>query len=308
MFMYMMINLHKANLTDTNYITMKKISYILFGSLLAVVFNSCQEDDIWDIHQEELYIDVVGLLVDGGQISDVGLYCLEAGPYYKPWFEYYPEVKTLEDYSDIQHFCIIIHRDIPTYRSDDQEEMSVISEMEKEYYKEKAAFMIDAYEKYLGSAFYREAMMNHDDKHCWGWPELFTAYTTGEVSITCDKMLFGEEPGTNLSSYFTMTANNGCIPSGVDNPKLCYDFFDDKPTVMRDFFPDSVWLQPEYYLHFDIFPPEQYDSLTLTLTIPMLIEHSRNYVVAKYKGICEKSRYSNHSFIAECPIKFNWNK
>lgn len=280
---------------------MKKTT-IFFLCFLLTAFCSCQDDDSKRVTPAP---DIEGLLIDGGRISKAGLYCLKSEPMYDAWYNYYPKVKTLNDYSDMSSLCLLLHDEQWTYISDNIEEMSAIYSLEEAYWKKKSSFILEAYNQYKASDFRREASRNNDTRHIWGWPYFFTAYTNGEVTITCDKTLFGETPGTNLTKHFVINGFNGCMPVGVENPELRYTFFDDQPTLMSERFPVGVWLQPEYRLQFQTFPEEKYDSITLSLTMPLIIEHTREYAAATYKGKNPTPIFTEEVFTSECPIKFN---
>jgi hypothetical protein len=295
--------LHQIFQPTNNCTTMKKTTIILLCCMLTAVFSACQNDD--GREKPAPIPDREGLLIDGGRISKVGLYCLEHNPVYDAWFNYYPKVKTLNDYSDIASFCLWLHDERWVYTTDDLGEMIAITTLEEDYFKKKSSFILDAYRQYDASDFRREASRNDDRKHLWGWPDFFTAYTNGEVTITCDKTLFGEAPGANLTKHFVIYESSGCMPVGVENPELRYTFFDDQPTLMSERFPVGVWLQPQYALHFQTVPEEKYDSITLSLTMPLIIEHTREYAVETYKGKNPTPKFTEEVFTAECPIKFN---
>ena len=283
----------------------KNVLWVAAALMTAMGLGACSSDDNSEPVTPRSEPNGEGELLDGGRISKVGLYCLKDEPMYDAWFNYYPKVKTLNDYSDMSSLCIMLHDEKWTYTTDNIEEMSAISTLEKKYFNEKSSFILEAYKQYKASDFFREASRNHDTKHLWGWPELFTAYTNGEVTITCDKTLFGETSGTNLAKHFVINGNSGCMPVGVENPELRYTFFDDQPTLMSECFPVGVWLQPKYSLQFQTYPEEKYDSITLSLTMPLIIEHTRDYAAAVYKGNNQSSKYTEQVFKADCPIKFN---
>ena len=280
----------------------KTASYLLC-CMLAASFSACDCDD--NPVEPAPVPNLVGTMVDGGTISKVGLYCLKDEPMYDAWFNYYPKVKTVEDYSDISSLCLLLHDDQWTYTTDNVEEMMAITSLEDAYFKKKSSMIVEAYEQYKASDFYRNADRYHDTRHLWGWPEFFTAYTNGEVAITCDKTLFGEAPGTNLASHFVIDGYQGCMPVGVESPELRYDFFDEQPVMMSECFPMGVWLQHQYMVHFQTYPAEKYDDITLSLTMPLMIEHIRDYAVAAYRGSSQLPQFTEQVFKAACTIKFN---
>ncbi len=277
---------------------MKRFIPIFLCTIITTGIMSCDNDEIdTDNKQTEepcsFYLNPEGTLIDGGRISDAGLYCIDS---HRAGFgglnlEYYLRTKTVSSYTDFK-LCILIHTNGGSYYTDDINEMIAIEELEKAYDKEKSSFILDAYKEYQQQPV--------------GWPNLFTAYVNGDVSITCDKTLYGEAPGTNLSKYFSVIYESKCIPVGVENPKLLYNFGEELPTNMANLFVKESWLQPKYFLQFNCQPSEKYEELTFHLTMPILIEHSRAYAVAQYKGAHLASKYTESVFESDCLIKFDW--
>lgn len=274
-----------------------KSIFFLFCLLGVVSLFSCQSeesDEGPNVTPNGINAPIEGTLLDGGEIASVSLYCLEndVSGFGMPLSEYYPKIKIVQDYNAFTLY-LFLNRDAYTYMSDDANEMRSIGKIEDEYCKEKSWFLLEDYKKYK-------------KKNPVGWPVLFTAYANGEVSVTCDKILFGEKIGTNLSSYFSISAESACIPIGIENPRLLYDFGQKIPNNLSEFFVRGTWLQPKYILQFAKQPSEKYEELTLYISVPILIEHMRDYAVAKYKGIELASKYSEATYKAECRIKFNW--
>ena len=88
---------------------------------------------------------------------------------------------------------------------------------------------------------------------------------------------------------------------------MLYGYEDELPSLTSERFPDGAWIQHEYRMELNTIPLEQYDSLTLHLSIPMTIEHVRDYMMSTYRGDSIGSRYTEQTFEADCPIKFNWD-
>lgn len=259
---------------------MKKTIFFLLCLLAGVCFFSCQDDKNDDIGNS-IPPSTEGMLLDGGSIGSISFYCKEID-----------KTVIVNDYESVVLF-LRLNRDTWTYWSDNKDEMNSINKIEKDYCWKKSSFILESYEEHK----------NND--HVW-WPDLFTAYTNGEVSVTCNKTLFGEKAGTNLSSYFSINADSRCIPIGIENPKLLYNFGEEIPNNMSKFFEKGTWLQPIYAIKFAQYPSEKYDELTLQISFPMLIEHVTSYALAKYKGKELDSLYTEATYKAECPIKFNW--
>lgn len=273
---------------------MKKVIYILFCLLGGVSLLSCQSEDGEQNAIPGVNPPVEGTLLDGGEIASVSLYCVEndKSVFGMPMSEYYPKTKVVQDY-DAFKLYLFLNRGAYTYKSDDVNEMRSIGKIEDEYSREKSQFILKNYKEY-------------EKKDSVGWPVLFTAYANGEVAVTCDKTLFGEKAGVNLSSYFSISAESACIPVGIENPRILYNFGEEIPNNLSDFLAKGTWLQPKYILQFAKLPSEKYEELTLYISFPILIEHVRDYAVAKYKGIELASKYSESTYKAECRIKFNW--
>ena len=93
----------------------------------------------------------------------------------------------------------------------------------------------------------------------------------------------------------------------MDNPHFLYNFGEDRPKEAEKLFLKETWLQPEYHLEFSKQPDEKYEELTLFITLPIAIEHTRDIAVSKYKGIELDQNCSEAVFSSKCQIKFNWN-
>ena len=145
----------------------------------GICLLSCQNDELEKGITSEIVLPREGLLLDGGRISDISLYCLELEKPHigEQWWEYYPRTKTVKGY-DAFKLLLFPHTNAPQYNSDDREEMDAIKKIEEAYYKEKSMFILEAYNEYNKTGV-------------TGWPDVFTAYATEDITITCDKVLFG---------------------------------------------------------------------------------------------------------------------
>ncbi|MBR3454701.1 MAG: hypothetical protein IKH26_05220 [Bacteroidaceae bacterium] len=272
---------------------MRHPANLLLLILLALSIHSCQkeEDDI------PLSPILPPGLVDGGKISSINLYCLEKDvPQKGIWFNYYPKIKTIKDYSNIQ-LCLMVDTNIPLRESEDSEERSFIRKMEANYHSERISAVLNISKddgSYIDKGYLLDGFM--------------TAYVDGEAELTCDKTLFGEPPGTNLSKYF-YTLNN-LIPIGVERPKMLHDmdFETPVPEPMNNFFQNEAWIRNKYYMELQSLPAERYNELTLHMTIPMKIEHVRDYMLSSSRGDSIAPRYTEQTFEADCLIKFEWDE
>lgn len=279
---------------------MKRFFYLCI--LLCAAFTSCKKDET-EIDNDKsvgLNIDHTGYFANGGTTAKMNMFCLDV-PYpsgigIDPG-TYYEMIKTIEDYSKME---FVVEREYksfisPTYLPEEEwQKRRAISKIEKEYLTDKAKFVYDVY-------------LDNIDKYRNGWPVFYTAYTNGDVSITCDKVLFGEEPGSNLSKYFTIRPKTDCLIAGKDSTRFLYKFPDEMPTRMDKYFSvKETWLSSEYCLRFASSPEEKYDELTFKLSIPLLIDDVHEYAVSLYNGTNEPMKTTERTFEAECKVKFNW--
>lgn len=233
--------------------------------------------------------DPKGWLFDGGSIRDMEFTC---PPMHLPAYKGGGIVK-LTDYSKLSlEVEIGNYGGISTYAPDDIREWGAYSDFMRECFMERSAVIVKAYDDYG-----YEAM----------WPHLFTAYTYDDVSLTCDRTLFGQEPGTDLSGFFSAMNHNPCVPVGVEDPAFVYNYGEDIPADMRSAFPVNVWLAPEYTLLMNTCPEEKYDKLTFRLAMPIRKEHTRDYIVSKYRGTGKPLESTDHLFEKECDAYFDWN-
>ena len=235
---------------------------------------------------------VKGRLADGGRISEILLTTKQYS---------YPNLygETISSYSELE-MELDIRRSSKSSPLINPSNYDKINELQKEYILAKSAFIQDRYDNAIKTLGF--GAWNHQ------WPNLYTAYVNGEVTITCDKPLFGEEPGTNLSKYFRVIPRNSCMPVGVAEPYLLYDFGDSIPTNINELFAKEAWLHYIYNLFFEELPSEQYKDLTLRVSIPMLLECYEDYVVAEYIGQPLESKYREATFSRDLKINFDWKK
>ena len=259
---------------------MKHFFSILLCILLGCSFVSCEKDMP---PRPVEYIE--GWLLDGGTISGIRLTANQS---------------QFSNYSDVKIELFLTSSASPFLSIINPSNHDKIQEMKKKYVLPKSLFILNSYKDAITSL----------DINSWNgeWPNLFTAYVNGDVTITCDKPLFGEEPGTNLSKYFRVIPRNSCMPVGVAEPYLLYDFGDSIPTNINELFAKEAWLHYIYNLFFEELPSEQYKDLTLRVSIPMLLECYEEYVVAEYIGQPLESKYREATFSRDLKINFDWKK
>ena len=115
---------------------MKTIRFTLFCLFTGIFLLSCQNDELEKGNTSEIVLPREGLLLDGGRISDISLYCLELDKPHigEQWWEYYPRTKTVKGY-DAFKLLLFPHTNGNRYNSGDRNEMDAIKKIEEEYYK-----------------------------------------------------------------------------------------------------------------------------------------------------------------------------
>ena len=261
--------------------------------ILAIALSSCHSDDESDDIIGGPVPSTIGLLYDGGKISDLNLYCT---PKYElqDANDYLQRVKTIDSYSDLMLY-IKISLNKPRYQGENSLERSEIYRMMSEYEMEKTAFILKKFDKVLW-------------EYLWGDINFITAYTRDAVTISCDRVLFGEEPGTDLSKYFNIDAQAPIMAVGIENPKMLYAFGSDLPETMDQYFPNETWLQPWYEITLAKEPEEKYDSITFRFSMPITVEDVYAYMVDKYYGKDNGLKLEKVDLKAECLVKFDWTK
>ena len=158
-------------ITKNFIIKMKHFGFTFLLLFIALCLASCQKDEDSTVPLTPIPPPV---LVDGGSVSSINLYCLEKDVLQKGiWFNYYPKTKTIKDYSNIQ-LCVMVDTDIPLRESDDSVEMSAINKMEANYHRERISTVLNISKddaNYIDKGLILDGYM--------------TAYVNGEVTLTC---------------------------------------------------------------------------------------------------------------------------
>lgn len=180
----------------------------------------------------------------------------------------------------------------------------------------------DSYVRYCNdrTAFIQEDFMRYQQKYPnvednYQFPIFYSAYLTDDITITCDKKLFGKESGENLAQYFELTQKIvRALPIGIYSPKLLYSFFDEQPRRLDKIFVKDAWLPSNIniYGYFDIVlnatPEEKYDSITFTITMPIYKEYLTEYIKANLTGAPVDLRTTKEEYSASCTINFDWSE
>lgn len=142
-------------------------------------------------------------------------------------------------------------------------------------------------------------------------PSYFAAYVNGEVKITCDKKLFGKEPGEVLNEFFTFNRNYStdftCLTVGIDEPYFLYGFKDEQPTDMEQIFTQEAWISHHpYSWAMKEVPKEKYPRVTFYLTFPVKKELTGEYARALYDGEEPERTFTEEVFTSECSVTLKW--
>lgn len=266
-----------------------KIKYWILSILISIFAVSCQEEVV----VRELHLIPFGTVHDGGYISGIYVECLE--DHVTPAvYEEYAKTHYIKDYADVTLTLNLKH--VYNFRYLDEYSYD-FGRQYFTYMEDKSSFILEACNQYRKET-------NPD----YGWPYLFSAYINGEVSISCDKTLFGEVPGTNLSNHFKVLSRGCCIPSGIDEPKLRYNFGEIKHALnMPEYFADKDWMMGTYYILFEDFPAEKYDKLTFRIKMPVLCENTVNRLLNQNSGTELLDVFEEKEFETEFYLLFDWN-
>lgn len=113
------------------------------------------------------------------------------------------------------------------------------------------------------------------------YPTSFLAFTSaivGDVKISADKTLFGQEPGSNLSAHFNVWSPNACvITANFESPTIIYNAKDYMPTAISEYFVKDSYLAHAYAFYLTDKPEEIYDEITFTITIPVEDQYIYDY-------------------------------
>ncbi len=254
---------------------MKTNTFILIA-LCAYVFSSCEKKEVIDIEDVNTpsnnnYTpeDPYGTMFDGGLLQTLDI---DAHP---SNYKYYNSSnQTFDDYSVMgllvePAYSEIAVRTIYDYLS--TEEATALNDSVYNYGRKRTSFI-------------QQALKNNAEARRHAWVPYGTAYINGDVAITCDKTLFGKEPGENLAEYFKVRPYALYTVRGIENPVLTYILDEDTPKKVNEFFTNETWTEYEYTISFDSIPDEKYNELTLTMTMPLKVEHIHRYFQYKVRG------------------------
>lgn len=268
-----------------------KIIYRILILLTTVITVSCQK--------ESKTYDFVGPrdreVFDGGFISGIYVQCFEKN-YSTSNYEEYAKTHYLNNYADVN---LTVDVDYPACHEYLNEYPYDFCREFFNFMREKSSFILDDLNRYRKET---------NNKLINGWPYIFTAYINGEVSITCDKTLFGKAPGTNLSNHFKVLIYKNCIANGIDEPRLRYRYGEiESPLNMPEYFAKGDWLMREYNLLFEDIPTEKYEKLIFKIKMPVLCENTVNRLKNQKAGNVLLNVYEEKEFETEFYLLFDWD-
>jgi len=246
------------------------------------------------------YLSSEGLMMDGQSIKELELYIIEREitnlsgfnipAFYTNEYTYKQKEPVFADYSSVKIYAIFEHQG-SIFVND-----TTFNHLIVDWYNRRTDFILAQYRQ-------RTAPME--------WPLFFTSYVNGDVQLTCDKVLFGHQPGEDLSQHFKVTPPYNYLPVGREQPRVQYSFDNRKQLLsgvpMADFFTKDSWMQSAYLIRFIDEPSERYDDLTFTLTFPASLEHVKEFCTSKYKGENAPMKVTDTTYTASFTAKFNWN-
>lgn len=222
----------------------------------------------------------LGEMGDAGNINRIRVYCVDGNTaIYQSDADF-----VFDSYSQVRFYIV------PRTSSQHSTSLNVVNAM-IDYYVTRSSFIIEEYNNLL-------------DKGEYGYPCFYSAYINGEVTLTCDKTLFGKEPGVNLSPHFKAWVASTCMPVGRnDDAYLLYGFDDEMPISMDDVFVMDAWMFAEYCITFLDTPEERYDELTFQFTFPLSREHVEVTMLARENGINTEMLVTDDVYATECTVR-----
>ena len=312
---------------------MKRIAYIMMAAFaMNLCIVSCNDDDDDEVkgeeqkeskqQEEQYFIDSIkyaypnyldSLMSDGGRISGIKLICLDKGgnldaeSYYYWNYQEKGTTPIFKKYSDIK-LHVPVQRIYAIYSAPelDRGTQSAVFKKFYEYGKKRMEYVWKEQNEFMDSM--RIALSGYG-----GLPTsiFFTASIDGEVTLTCDKPLFGQQPGENLASHMKVKNYCACcLPAGHENPWMYYNFEDCQliweGIRMSNFFKLDSWLVLKYIIEFIDIPEEQYDELQFKLTMPLQRDHVQQSILNKINGMSDTLKVTHDVYTATCTVKFNW--
>jgi hypothetical protein len=273
-------------------------------AMIALCTLSCNNDEEQDLmieNSKPFYI--YGELFPADGITGIELHAVEnfRGLTSRPTDTPVSDYSTFQLYGKISSgplWCLDTKfADYPTYIQ------TSVTDMQQAFEKERTNFIREAFI----AAYGVEPIINNASE-LRKWPYLYTGYINGDITISCDKRLFGTEPGKDISRHFNVYGTAECVPIGRENPTILYNFLDQKPKAISELMKKDTWLQRWFFFYFQDIPEEKYDTLTFKLTMPITREHYTRYFYGESLGRNDTLKVTNDTCISECKVVFNQNR
>lgn len=145
--------------------------------------------------------------------------------------------------------------------------LGIGTDQEKEYF---------AYLRKISDMLIRAKETAPISYHMWQEP-VFLGGVVSSPTITADKALFGHPAGDNLLDYFQACETRKEMHYQFWYPDYTLKGFNPSVTVdmpMSEIYSPGTMLLPSCYFRFKEIPTEKYDSITLTIEIPIQGESS----------------------------------
>lgn len=275
---------------------MKTLLKTILFVTYCVITVSCLNENELEPNQNFVIPYADYTLIDGCKIEDIKLYCLNVNEhlYGEDWWEKFARTKVVKNYSEIELLVDVTENHSIMDVFEDSLTNKKLYNRRVAFYKEKCNPLTSDYARNIHSDFK------------YSLPNFFAAYINEEVRITCDKALFGEAPGTNLTKYFAPLNYAGCLPVGVLTTELVRGFSDAPAETMDQLLIDEAWLLNRYYFSFKVYPKEKYDNITLHLEMPVKKEYVNDYLASEWTKSEIVTRFVDTSYKSDCKILFDW--
>lgn len=280
---------------------MKRYHNIFLWAVMCMfmcVLPSCENEINDEIDEVPIGGDWSDMTGDGSLINGIVLEDSKA-----PMFSTDSDTKETyvsDGYKDLKFRLKFTWIDIGTYLDEvvPRESLEGVVRKIMKYENEKEAFIYDDFYQYKAT---------HPEIQVMNIISFLFAYIDGEPTITCDKTLFGLEPGTNLSSHFQVCNVSWprSIPFGIEEPDLLYKCGDGLPVAMDKFFADKSWVRKFNCIELIDIPAEEYEELTFHVSFPMILEHTVEYAIDQYYGRRPERKFTKKTFESDCRVVFS---
>ena len=144
---------------------------------------------------------------------------------------------------------------------------------DKEYVQARAEWLSSLLDNGLNQYGYKGLASRYSDF-------LYAGIAEG-AKIYADRVLWGREPGEDLGDMFSIPYYYNDLIATYPDFSVLYAPGDEYPKTFREFTSNRIALTytqgPQVCLTFAEIPPEEFDSFTLTVEIPVDVEYYKDY-------------------------------